>query len=323
MRTWVIGVVLLYGIAVHAAPLVFDFSIASPQSTTTLLLDVKAQTSGTVIGDYDGTTNPNGTRTKPGLFGSFGDTENVAVPIAIDPRAAGPANSSAAGVFRLIVDPMAGTAEVSGLSANLLHSGSIVIPVNAAVSLQNFRTRNPSSTYFAANVNIPLGDATVTKLTATQTADAAVGTLTPAGANQYAVAISPTILLEAEVEFEGNPLTAPATPVLLPVAGTLTINGDTATFTATAAVHVTQTDMTPQDLPPFPFGLPTILPPGGTANVLLDLTVEQTDVEVTGTTALLANGVAVPEPAGLLWVGLFLIGRRRLNLKTAPLAYSR
>lgn len=320
MRMWFIGVALFTGVAAQAAPLVFDFTIAPAQSATSLALDVSAQTSGTLIGNYDAATNPTGTRTKPGLFGTFGDTENVAVPIAIDPSAAGPANSAASGVFRLTLDTALGTAEVSGLSANLLHAGSIAIPVNAAVGLENFRTRNPSSNYFAANVNLPLGDATVTKLTATQTADAAIGTLAPAGANQYTVTVSPTILLEAEVEFQGNPLTAPATPVLLPITGTLTITGDTASFTASSVVEVAQSDATPVDLPPFEFALPTILPPGQTANVLLDLTVEQVDVEVSGETDISANGVRVPEPAG---VGLLLLGLLGLNLKRARLAYRR
>lgn len=62
---------------------------------------------------------------------------------------------------------------------------------------------------------------------------------------------------------------------------------------------------------PFPF--PTILPAGGTANVVLDLTLSALTAEIEGTLELAAIGRAIPEPATALVVGGFgwLALRRR------------
>src|SRR4051812_21226103 len=62
----------------------YDFVLQPTSGLTTTSASATAKTSGTLIGDWDAVTNPTGTRTKPGLFGTFGDTENVAVPATIN-----------------------------------------------------------------------------------------------------------------------------------------------------------------------------------------------------------------------------------------------
>jgi hypothetical protein len=67
------------------------------------------------------------------------------------------------------------------------------------------------------------------------------------------------------------------------------------------------------DLPAFEFGLPTILPPGSTANLIFDLTLEEIGFEVDLDINLRAEGTLVPEPASLsaLGLGLAALCRRR------------
>jgi hypothetical protein len=316
-KAGVAGALLLcavIGSRATAAPRTYEFTLNPAASTTAATIDVAAKTDGTLVGNYDPTANPAGTRTKPGLFGSFGEAENVPVPVSIDPNIAGPINSSAAGTFLLTIDPAAQTATLADLSANLLNAGPVALPVDAAVGLANFRTRNPTSTYIAANVNLPLGNATVKSLRATQTPDPAIGTLTPtANANEYTLDLTAMVTLEAEVEFQGNNISAPSNPIAFPIAGTIKLTGDTATFTATTTLNLDQMDAPDQPIPPFEFSLPTILPPGGTANVILDLMLNETTTQVTGTSTLNATGVSVPEPtAGLLLAaaGLLLPWRK-------------
>ena len=291
--------VLLVPTAASGAPITYLFTLNSANSTTSADLQVAGETSGTMAGNHDPATNPTGTRTKPGLLGSFEDTENVPVPVTVDPSVEGAINSRPAGTFLLILDPQAASATLTGLSTDLLTGGPVTLPVNAAIGFGSFRTRNPSSTYFATNTTLPVGDAIVNSLKATQT-DPASGTLTPTGnPDEYAIAITALVTLEADVDFEGNALTAPTDPIALPLTGTVKLTGDTASLVGSINLALDQTDAVPRDLPPFDFPLPTLLPPGGTANLVLDLTLNQSTTTVTGTSTLNAAGVIVPEPAGI------------------------
>jgi hypothetical protein len=70
--------------ALHLAPAqLYDFNVVAPPSGISGNLAISARTQGTLVGNYDPDTNPNGTRTKPGLFGSFDPTENVPVEVRI------------------------------------------------------------------------------------------------------------------------------------------------------------------------------------------------------------------------------------------------
>ena len=59
----------------------YRFTYLPTQSGLNATLSATVSTSGTMIGNYDAAANPTGTRTKPGIFGSFGSTENL--PVAV------------------------------------------------------------------------------------------------------------------------------------------------------------------------------------------------------------------------------------------------
>ncbi|MFX4717804.1 hypothetical protein ABTB07_23170, partial [Acinetobacter baumannii] len=79
---------------------------------------ISANTQGTLVGNYDPDTNPTGTRTKPGVFGSFGPTENVPVNVSIGAAIGGNINRQASGTFRATVDGNTNTITFENLSVN-------------------------------------------------------------------------------------------------------------------------------------------------------------------------------------------------------------
>jgi hypothetical protein len=270
----------------------FDCTITQATSGVAGTLTVSATLPGTLIGNYDAATNPTGTRTKPGLFGSFGSTENVASPVSI---VAGfnnvPLNTRPSGSFRLLLDVEGLSARVEGYEVNNLATGPLVIPVTAAVTLQTFRTRAPDSTFIGATVNQEVGDATITTFRDIQSENGN-GTLVVAGPDQYTFTVPITVLTILEGDLLDAPIGSPeGTPSAIIVTGTATVRPDgTVAITSTQALDATQTQTPNQALPPQPFPLPTILPPGGTANVLLNLTLQSFTSTIAGTRTLTATG---------------------------------
>jgi len=298
-----------------AAPLAYQFEIHQPTSGLNATVTNRIVTSGTLIGDYNADTNPEGTRTKPGLFGSFGATENVAVNVGVTGQLSGTTASRTSGGFGMTIDIEAGTASMDGLVADYLASGRLRLPASVVFNYESFRTRNPSSTYPGGiPVTIPFGEAEVTALTATQVGAGSLGTLTQVSANVFEFTVAPIVTLSASFDLLGNVFDLPGTPAPLVISGTITLGpGNTASITSVQPVTFENGQDVNQPLPQIPFGLPTVLPPGGTANVLMDLTLSRIESSITGTSTLNANGVLIPTPGAAMLglAGLVALRRKR------------
>ncbi len=293
----------------------YDFTLDAQRSGVDLAVDAGAQTTGTLIGDFDVNTNPTGTRTKPGLFGSFGAEENVAVDLQLGLNLGGRVNTRSSGAFRFALDPQAGTVTTSGYAVDLLAGGSANLPLTISLLTDSFRTRNPSSTYIGGiPIDLPIGDVTLMRLTATQIDGPSVGVLTPLGGNEYDFAAVFSVEIDAAFDLLGNEFILPPTPFPFGFQGRLTLNGGSAELMSLDAIDLSQVTNPDLALPQFPFDLPTILPPGDTAHVLFDLLLSEVSLSMNGTYQTYANGTLVPAPgaAGLLLLGLGgVAGRRR------------
>jgi hypothetical protein len=291
----------------------YDFTINPTSSGLAGPLSFEAQTSGTLIGNHDAATNPAGTRTKPGLFGPFGDTENIAVPASLDIGLAGAINTSTAGTLRLDLDPGTGTLTMTNFAADFLSGGSINLPITLGLLFESFRTRSPSSSYIGGlPINLPIGSASLTQLTATQVGSGA-GVLTPTGPSTYDFSLAAVMLLAGEFSALDESFQLPGQAAPIAFAGTIVLDGATAVLTSLTPL-VFDTGVQPGlALPQFPLPLPTLLPPGGTANLLLDLTLTDIGISFDGSSKFTATGVVVPVPgAGLLLLtGLAALGWRR------------
>jgi hypothetical protein len=318
-----IGTLIPMSVA-HGA--IYRFNISPTSGLSTTNASVNARTSGTLIGDWDPVTNPTGTRTKPGLFGTFGDTENVAVNTSINFSTSGAPSVPLGGSFRMGFDTTALTVGMNNYVSVNSGPATGALATSATVTTASFRTRNPTSTFPGGiPVTIPLGDATITSLSLTQSGPAS-GTLTPDGPNRFTFTVAPTVNVMMGVNLTGNDLSLGPTPIVLPMQGTVTFGSDgAATLGALAPVNVNDTTNPAEALPPVPFGLPTVFPPGLTANVIFNLTLDQLTTMIAGTVSTDAIGRIerqhtitigqVPEPACAascaIPIATLLLARRR------------
>ncbi len=287
-------------------PVPIEFTINPQRSGLNAAQSLTVQTAGTLIGNYDQAGNPEGTRTKPGLFGSFGSTENLPVGVSLGAGVQGRIDSRTSGLFRMTINPALGTLFVEDYAANYLDAGPVVLPASITLETESFRTRNPTSIYpGGVPITLPIGEATLTALSASQVGGASFGTLTPTGPGEYDFQVGLVVNLTGEFSILGTPYTIPGLAMPLSLDGRLVISGATAALTSVRPIVFETTQNPGQALPQFALDLPTILPPGSTAHVLLDLTLDQIAASLNGTLTTIASGRLIPAPGGL---GLALIG---------------
>lgn len=304
-------VVLLAGlVGLAAAPAradvlaVYDFTYVPAQSGLTATIDSGLDASGTLIGNYNADTNPTGTRTKPGLFGPFGATENV--PVAVNNLGAGfngNLNTDTTGGFRMSFDSANGTASLSDLFANFLGNGPANLPLTVSLSTETFRTRNPTFLYPGVPINVPIGNASLTALSLAQ-AGPSGGTLTQTGPNTYDFAVAALVNVTLSASVLGQTFDLPGAAALpFGFAGSVVFSGNNAVVTSLTPIDFTQTQNPAQVIPEFELPLPT-LDPNAPANVLLNLTLNEIGATIAGNLQTTANGILVPTP-GVLAAGLF------------------
>lgn len=281
--------VLVLTCALGQAQKKYDFVIPPADSNLNVNVSLRAFTSGTLIGNYDPTTNPTGTRTKPGLH-PLGFTGNHPVPTRVNPWLQGNVVSNPSGTFGMVFDPVANTVWLLDFFSDLLPTGTAVLPANAEMSFDTFTTRNPTSTYPGGTYNTSIGDVTVHRLTITQTGDPAVGTLAPLGGNRYAFAVEPVVTLYIYAELEGTVLETTSNPNPLALVGEVEIHDGTANILSMNAIDWSDVDTPNQPIPRFEMDIPTVLPPGNVAQLLFDLTLDEVHTRVTGTYRIAANG---------------------------------
>lgn len=295
-----------------AAAATFAFTLSPVGTGLSGNIGLSAATTGSLRGDHEPSTNATGTRTKPGLFGSFGSEENVPVPVDLTPAARGPLESVPAGGFQLLLNEEAGTVVLSGLNVDLLPAGPVVVPSEISLEFGSFRTRSPDSLFIGGfPLDIPLGENRLTSLAAAQIGSA-TGTLSAVGVDLWDFNISAVLLVSGAFDGVLGATSLPPIPVPYTLSGRISVAGEEALVTGSSSFEFSNTSELEIDLPAIPIGLPTILPPGGTANVVLELALSSLTTEFEASLVLSAPGRAVPEPGSTLVVcGLVLLTLRR------------
>ncbi len=280
--------------AATAQSVTYDMSIDPQASGMNASMSLDIDTAGTLIGAWDPDTNPDSTRTKPGLFGSFGSTDNEPVDVALGFGLDGAIDTSTTGSMLLNVDLSTNVVTMEGFAADLLANGPVSIPATLSFASESFRTRNPDSAYIGVPFDIPIGDLSVTSLIITQTSTLAVGALTETSPNHYDMTLAAQGELTGSIEFLGQVIDIAPTPFPIALTGELVITGQDATLTSLQMVDQSDTQNPGTQLPEFAMDIPTILPPGDVAHVLMNLTLDQITSSLVGDLTLSAAGSEVP-----------------------------
>jgi hypothetical protein len=282
-----VGAAWLFPIA--AVGQTFDLTIDQSQSQVSRSTTISAPFAGAFIGDYNARSNPKGTQTIPGLFGGSGNNPiNYSAELVGD----GGIESAPSGSFAIAVDLDTLTVSIDGLVLDLLNGDTALFSGTVNIEYDTFHTKNPTAIYPGGfTIPLPIGDLEVTTLTATQTGDTSVGILVENGDGTFSFAATVEAELTLSATFLGEPLDTPPQVILLPLVGTLSFDGGVATLTATIFQSISES--TELELDPFtdiPVALPTVLPPGGTANLLLSGTVESLSLDFTIDSTIVATG---------------------------------
>ena len=220
---------------------------------------------GQGIGDFDKETNPEGTLTLPGLFGGSG---NRPFSLSLELGAGLELDGTPAGEFQLTLDQGSLLATLDGLELDLLGSGVGSLDLTVTLEFETFRTFNPDSLFIGGfPLPIPLGAIALDAVTFTQSAST-TGLLIPAGSGYDVLFLVPGAL-SLSLDLLGTPFELEQLPAVLPFGGRLEPSSSGLTFSVTASGSSDETLAEPGiGLEEIPLPVPTLLPPGGVANLL-------------------------------------------------------
>lgn len=266
------GVAALAVLAGHAAGDVYSFTVNAQASSLREQTNISTPLTGTFIGSYDATANPGGTQTRAGLFGGTG---NQSIPITGSLSASGDTTMHPTGSFALDLNTARSIATISSLNLDYLAGQHPSIALSLGLMFQTFHTINPAA-LFIGNIplNLPLADlATVDSLSVEQIGGPVLARLTSGGSPglyQFSSLVPVRVTVSASVL--GMPVQIPQPLTLLvPFNLSLNVQGTTVAATATADVSVNQSIPGPlYTIQNQAIDLPTIIPPGQTAHLLLN-----------------------------------------------------
>jgi hypothetical protein len=271
---------------------IYRFTVRTAASNITTDLSATTALTGSFIGNYNVDTNPTGTRTIPGAFG--GDTnQNTAIPITGTAGFTGNDTSHPTGQFTFNLDTEALTATVAGLTLDMLNGSPLGVTLGLVIEWSTFRTRQPTSLFLGGiPIPIPFGQVDLSLLTLAQTELTGVGLVTETTPGTYTVTLLAPVTVTGQIDALGTMQPIGPFTVPLPLQVEVVTNGATATasfaFNTTLQQEIPFTVDLPADQP---IDLPTVLPPGGTAHLLMNGAVDGATLDFTIDASLVADGV--------------------------------
>ena len=279
MKPQLIAAFLPVVITGHAMAQTFLGTVDAPAGSAALTVDAALETAGSLIGDFDATTNPTGTQTRPGLFGGSG---NNPIATSADFQADTSLNSNPSGSLGIGVDFETLSMRFDGLFLDLLNGATGGTSLSITLVYSTFNTINPSFIYPGGiPITVPLGEAASISRAELSQVGLGEGLLVETADPDV---FDFTLLLPAEASLtlsiglpgsDPTPTDLDAVPLALPLAGQVTRLPDGTIRLNIAATAQADSLSIPVDTGPLP-AIPVPLPTLGTAtaNVLLTLTPE-------------------------------------------------
>jgi hypothetical protein len=263
----------------------------SPTSTLNQESSLSIPLAGTWIGNYNAKTNPTGTRTIPGLFGGSGNnaipyTSTVIANIAIS-------DSHPSGSFEMGFDAATGSVEVSKLFLDALSGTEGSIDTSLVLTYSSFHTVAPSAIYpGVSNLTLPIDSGVLSRADAVQTG-ISIGSALPAGVGVWTFALAVPVDYMIEGTALGQPFGGDPVPAVLALSGTITLVPGGIQVVVSATANGSEPVPSLGTLDEQPFDMPTILPPGSTAHLLVSGTFGEGTISSDISAELSAPGVLI------------------------------
>ncbi len=286
-----------------------EFSIDTKTSSASIDASTSVDASGFLIGDYDAKTNPEGTQTRPGLFGGSGNQPIDTLTVL---ESSTSLDAMPSGGMSISLDTLNGVGSIDGFSIDLLNGDEASTSLSVTIGFDTFRTFSPSFLYLGGiPITLPLGEVgNISSATLSQTGEALI-VLAPADLPE-AFEVSGVIpaSLSMVVSFAlpgGEPTAFPIEdlPVLVPISGQLEVFGNgnaSLTLSATPEPIMNTIPIEGVDLPGIPFELPTL--GADTAGVLFTLSPQSIAFDASIALTINANGAPAACPADLTGDGV-------------------
>jgi hypothetical protein len=202
-------------------------------------------------------------------------------------------NTQPTGTFQFGFNPTTGTVDVSSLLVDTLAGQVGTISTSMLLTYSTFRTVQPTSTFIGlTNVDVPVDSGSLTAATAAQSG-AAIGVATPNADGTWAFAVTVPVTISVAGTALGQPFTNSA-PAVMALTGTFSIDGNAISLTSQGAINETVPVPAGPPLVSAPFDLPTIIPAGQVARLLISGTFADGSSTTVGSSSLVMNGVPVP-----------------------------
>jgi len=276
-----------------------EFDVALTSGSGTIETTTTLTTAGSLIGDYDAQTNPEGTQTRPGFFGGSG---NNPIPVSADFVSQTGGVIGPTGSLVLTLDLDAATADIEGLTLDLLGGQALAAEIALTLLYDSFHTVNPSFIYpGGVPITLPLGQiGSVVAATLEQT-DTGFGVLTPTGeadVYEFAAAVPASASFEVNIAPAGSdPAVQQIGPLAVVVAlgGQITLIDDDHLLLSIAVGPLTDEQTVPIDpaaeLPAVPLELPTL--GTETAGVVMTLSADSVHMQTLVELSVTGQGTRV------------------------------
>ena len=283
-----VSATLALSIAASASAQSYDFTINTDASSSDRTTGVTLPFAGTMIGDWDETENPDGTQTRPGVFGGSGNQPiDYGANFALD----GSNQSVPSGTFSLEVDRKISLVRMNGLALDILGGQPEELDSTLTINYDTFRTFSPSSLFPGGfDIPVPLGAINVNAMDFMQTGEAdLVLTVDDAGITTITGLVPGELSLEIVVldqDFGGMSF-----PTAFPISAELIENDNGAQLVIQSSFDLDQEIPAAEE--PFadiPIELPTVLPPGSIASLLISGTTGTGSITGGFSIALVADG---------------------------------
>ncbi|MDG2021531.1 MAG: hypothetical protein P8J59_06245 [Phycisphaerales bacterium] len=272
-----------------------DFAIESKESSYEQAFSISIPFAGTLIGDYDAKTNPEGTQTRPGLFGGSGNNP-IDYSANFELAAAGQQSQPSGSIDADLSALEEGSFTINAFEIDVLAGASATVSVDLVMIYQTFRTYSPFSLYPGGfEIPIPLQEGTVSQMTLSSLVPTVIGVKESRDGFVFTGGLPGILTMEGDFGTGPQPFEF---PVVLPVSGELVVGAEETRLAMVSALSVSGEQ--PVDFPPFeqiPLSLPTLPPGEELADLLLDGTVETFTSDLELSMSLVAFAEVAYSPA--------------------------